>query len=294
MIKLVKVVTMLKIRNLASFRLYSSLSVGFNRYELQERIKKSSIELHFPQDEVQVKTRSLALLVGWAESRQKALSKFAAIYTKQGIPCLSIACPITTMWFTSLGNKLTHSLLTSLDHTIPLDDHPINLAMHVFSGGGTAVFPRLLEELAKPYGLLTTKIRPKCVIFDSGPTMFSYKSGTAAARLVYKQGGFNFLTYSASRLVGSTVNLFIGSRKRSELITALDSPLLNMPQLYLYSTADSVCSSEWVERVMEEQREKGRTVESYSWQDSEHVRHLAEHPEQYEELVVRFLRKQFL
>ena len=288
------VVTMIKIGNLASCRLYSSLSVGFNRYELQERIKKSSIELHFPQDEVQVKTHSLALLVGWAESRQKALSKFAAIYTKQGVPCLSVACPITTMWFTSVGSKLTNSLLTSLDHATPLDNHPLNLAMHVFSGGGTAVFPRLLEELAKPYGLLTTKIRPKCVIFDSGPTVFSYKSGTAAARLVYKQGGFNFLTYSASRLAGSLVNLFIGSRKRSELATALDSPLLNMPQLYLYSTADSVCSSKWVERVMEEQREKGRTVESYSWQDSEHVRHLAEHPQQYEELVVGFLRKQFL
>lgn len=295
-IKSVIVVTMLRTRgNLTSFRrLYNSLSVGFNRYELQERIKKSNIELHFPRDEVQIKPNSLALLVGWAESRQKALSKFAAIYTKQGIPCLSIACPITTMWFTSLGNKLTNGLLTSLDLATPSDDHPINLAMHVFSGGGTAVFPRLLEEVAKPDGLLSNKIRPKCIVFDSGPTLFSYKSGTAAARLVYKQGGFNFLTYSASRLVGSTVNLLIGARKRSELATALDSPLLNMPQLYLYSTADSVCDSEWVERVMKEQREKGRNVERYTWQDSEHVRHLAEHPEQYEELLVGFLEKQFL
>ena len=243
---------------------------------------------------MQVKKRSLALLVGWAESRQKALSKFAAIYTKQGIPCLTIPCPITTMWFTSIGSKLTNNLLTSLDVATPLDDHPINLAMHIFSGGGTVVFPRLLEELAKPSGLLTTKIRPKCIVFDSGPTVFSYKSWMAAAKLVYKQGGFNFLTYSASWLARSTVNLLIGSRKRSELATALDSPLLNVPQLYLYSTADSVCDSEWVEKVIAEQREKGRTVESYSWQDSEHVRHLAEHPEQYKELVVDFLRKHFL
>lgn len=287
---------MLKIRGIvASFRLYSSsLSIGFNRNELQERIKKHNTELHFPQDGVQVKTRSLAILVGWAESRQKALAKFAPIYTKLGIPCLTIACPITTMWFTNLGNKLTSNLLTSLDATTPLSDHPIDLVMHIFSGGGTSVFPRLLEELDKPNGLLTTKIRPKCVIFDSGPTAFSYKSGTAAARLVYNQGGFNFLTYSASRLVGSTINLFIGSRKRSELATALASPLLNIPQLYLYSTVDSVCDSEWVKKVMAEQREKGRTVEQYSWQDSEHVRHLAEHPEQYKELVVGFLRKHFL
>ena len=296
----VMVVTMLKIRrSLASFQRYSSShsgSLGFNRNELQDRVKKSGIELHLPQDEVQVKRRSLAVLVGWAESRQKALSKFAAIYTKQGIPCLTIASPITSMWFTSVGNKLTNSLLTSLDLATPLDDHPdpINLALHIFSGGGTAVFPRLVEELAKPNGLLTMKIRPKCVIFDSGPTQFSYESGMAAARLVYKQGGFNYLTYTASRLGGGTVNFFIGSRKRSEMIAALDSPLLNMPQLYLYSTADSVCGSDWVEKVMEEQRKKGRTVESFRWQDSEHVRHMVEHTEQYQELVGEFLRKHFL
>lgn len=288
---------MIKIRgNLTTFRLYSSLSVGFNRHELQERIKKSNIELYFPRDEETVKPRSLALLVGWAESRQRALSKFAAIYAKQGIPCLSVACPITTMWFTSFGNRLTNTLLTALDLATPPDDHPapVNLAMHIFSGGGTAVFPGLLEELAKPHGLLTTRIRPKCVIFDSGPSHFTYESGMAASRLVYKQGGFNFLTFSASRVVGIAVNLIIGSKKRSELATALDSPLLNVPQLYLYSNADSVCRHEWVEWVMEQQREKGRSVESYSWRDSEHVRHMAEHPEQYEELVVGFLRKQFL
>ena len=132
------------------------------------------------------------------------------------------------------------------------------------------------------------------LFFDSGPVKFNHESGMAAAKLINNQGGSNRFTYSASVLVGSIVNRFIGSKKRSELDTALNSQLLNVPQLYLYSTADSVCSSEWVEKVMEEQTEKGRTVRSFSWNDSEHVRHLAEHQEKYEQLVVGFLKKHAL
>ena len=280
-------------RTIATFLRYSSsLSIGCNRNELRERVRKFGFELHLPQEGLQIKTRSLALLVGWAESRQRALSKFATIYTKQGIPCLTVACPVSTLWFTSVGSKLVGNVVTLLDVDTPSDDH-IDLAVHIFSGGGSAVFPGLLKEFAKPKGVLN-KIQPSIFIFDSGPVKFSYESGMAAARLLYKQGGSNFFTYSASVLVGNIVNLFIGSRKQSELDTALNSQLLNVPQLYLYSTADSVCSSEWVEKVMAEQLEKGRIVESFNWEDSEHVRHLAEHPEKYEQLVVDFLKKHFL
>ena len=271
-------------------RYSSSLSSSFSRNELQERVKKLGIELHFPR-EVQVNTHSLALLVGWAESRQKVMAKFAAIYTRQGIPCLTIAPSIVPVWFTSIGNKLTSNLLTSVDSATPLSEQPMNLVMHLFSAAGTAVFPKLVEDLAKPNGILTTKIQPKCIIYDSGPVVFSYQTGMAAANLVYKQGGFSYPTYVASKFVGSMVNVLIGSRKRSELTNALNSPLFDVPQLYLFSKADSVSSSEMAEEIMEKQRRRGRSVESFCWEDSEHVRHLTQHPEQYEKLVVDFLRK---
>ena len=272
---------------LSSFRRYSSsLSLG---NELQERVSRLGFNLHLPEENAE--TRSLALLVGWAESRQKSMAKFAPLYTKRGIACLTVAPRIWSMWFTSAGNKLTSNLLTALDEATPPGDRPLNLVLHLFSGGGTAAFPRLMEEMANPSGLLATRIRPRCVVFDSGPTQFSLQSGSEAAKLVYKQGGFNFVTYAASVLVGATVNLFIGAKKRSELQRALDSLLLDLPQLFLYSEADTVCRREWVERVMEEQRRKGREIESFHWEDSQHVRHLLQHPEEYERLVVDFVKK---
>ena len=274
---------------LFSFRRYSS-SLSFGNELLQERVSKLGFNLHLPEKGAETQ-RSLALLVGWAESRQKAMAKFAPLYTKQGIPCLTVAPRIWSVWFTSVGNKLTTNLLTALDEATPPGDRPLNLVLHIFSGGGTAVFPKLVEDIADPRGLLATKIRPRCVIFDSGPSRFSLQSGREAAKLVYKQGGFNYVAYTASVLVGATVNGVIGARKRSELRNALDSSLLDLPQLFLYSKADTVCRSEWVERVMREQREKGRNVKSYHWEDSLHVRHLLQHPEEYEKQVVDFVKK---
>ena len=287
---------MLRVRaaRLVSFlfqRYNSSISSGFNRKELQDRVKRFGVDLHYPEDGVQIKPRTLALLVGWAESRQKIMAKFAPIYTKQGIPCLTVAPRIWTMWFTSLGNKLTSQLLTSLDLATPPGGPPIDLALHIFSGGGTAMFPRLVDDLTRPNGVLHAKIRPKCVIFDSGPSNFSYETGFAAARLIYKQGGFNYPTYVALKAAGGTVQFFIGSKKRSELTSGLESPLLDVPQLYLYSKADTVCRSKWVEQVMEEQKRRGREVESFQWENSEHVRHFIEYPEQYEKLVVDYISK---
>lgn len=290
---------MMRIRGsvVSSLRRYSySPSVGFNKHELRRQAKKHGIELHFPEEGVQTKKRSLALLVGWAESRQKAMAKFAAIYTKEGIPCLSIAPGIHHMWFTSMGNKLTSHLITSLDMATPTGtaDEPVNLVMHLFSGACYTVFPKLVEEVAKPDGLFNTKIKPGCIIFDSAPTLFCRESGIQAAKLVYKQGGFNYLTYSASRLVGVAVNAVREGRKCSDLASGLQSPLLAVPQLYLYSKADSVCRSEWVESVIMGQREKGRETESFRWEDSEHVQHFIKHPDEYENQVVQFLEKHLI
>lgn len=285
--------SMLRIRaSLVTFQRYSSsLPLSFNINELQDRVKRIGVDLHCPEDGVPIRPRTLALLVGWAESRQRAVAKFASLYTKQGIPCLTVASRIWTMWFTSLGNKLTNQLIASLDSATPPDEAPIDLVLHIFSGGGSIVYPKLVEDFKEPSGILRTKVRPKCVIFDSGPSKFSQESGIAAARLVYKQGGFNFPMYVASLVVGSTTDFFIGSRKRSELTSALESPLLDVPQLYLYSKADSVCRSRWVEQVMEEQRRRGREVESYQWEDSEHVRHFIQYPEQYEKLLSEYLSR---
>lgn len=231
--------------------------------------------------------RLLVVMVGWALSRHNTLSKYASIYTELGIPCIALATPVQWMWFTTLGSKAMRNTLRLLDHSMQL---PVSILLHIFSGGGTAVLPQLMEEHANPNSPFPSKLRPAGVVFDSAPVLFSRKAGLAASKLFYKQGGTNVLSYSLVNMVGILTDLAFGSRKRREGETALAHPqLLQMPQLYLYSENDSVNPLERTKMVMEGQREKGRDVTGKCWMDTEHVRHYTKHPEEYSEQIADFV-----
>lgn len=231
--------------------------------------------------------RLLVVMVGWAESKQTALSKYAAIYTHLGLPCVSMASSISLLWYTRLGNRATKNLLNLLDCSL---EQPTSLLYHIFSGGGMVVFPQLISEHNNPSSLLSSKLIPAGVVFDSGPADFTRKAGLAASKLVYQQGGYNFLTYSLANTVGILTDIAIGSRKRLENKAALEhQQLLQLPQLYLYSLKDSVHPHEQALKIMEEQRYMGREVGSYCWEDLDHVRHFMKHPKEYTEIIDKFV-----
>ena len=254
-----------------------------------KKLFQGSISAHLPSSSsLQFSGRRIVvLMVGWAESRQSTLAKYAAIYTHMGLPCVTVAASITSMWYAKLGNRLADVMLESLDSSL---ESPTDVLVHIFSGGGTAVFPRLLLEYDKPDSLFRSKLFPAGVVFDSGPAIFSQESGLAAANLVYKQGGYNFFTYCLSSMVGVLINLAIGSRKRLELQRTLDHPhFLSLPQLYLHSNIDKISPPWRVKEIIDGQKEKGRDVRSYCWTDTIHVRHFTQHPEQYTKKINEFM-----
>ena len=153
------------------------------------------------------------------------------------------------------------------------------------------MLPKLSEDHASSSSLIRTKFPPACVVFDSGPADFSYESGTAAAKHMYEQGGLNLVTYWMAASVGIMTEKLVGTRKRDELRQALDSPLLDIPQLFLYSEVDTVSRFPYVEDVIARQRSKGRNVINFHWKDSLHVRHFITHPTEYTEKVTAFLKK---
>ena len=64
----------------------------------------------------------------------------------------------------------------------------------------------------------------------------------------------------------------------------------NVPQLYLYSSADTLIPSSHVESFMAQQEALGSSVSYQRWNDSEHCEHLKVHPVQYRKIVQTFVR----
>lgn len=256
---------------------------------LQAEVRKLRSRLHLPStDAPPPPKRAIAITVGWANAPLKVVNKFSRLYTDFGIPCLCVAPSITHIWSSRLGSSLTGNLFKALDTTLT---DPCHLILHLFSSGSTAMLPKLSEEHASSSPLIRTKFPPACVVFDSGPADFSYESGTAAAKHMYDQGGFNLVSYWMANSVGVVTEKLVGKRKRDELCRALDSPLLDIPQLFLYSEADTVSRFSYVEDVIARQRSKGRNVTNFCWKDSLHVRHFITHPTDYTEQVTAFLKK---
>ena len=297
---LLEIMASMVVRGLAGFRgvisAVRTVSNGFKDEELKllssSKVGKP-IRAYLPNPDndfgsaQQTARRLLVLMIGWAQSRQNALSKYASIYTQLGFPCIAVATPVPLMWFTSLGSNVTRNVLGLLDESLEV---PVSLLFHIFSGGGTVLFPQLLQEYTKTDSPFPSKLCPVGVVFDSGPSEFSRRSGLAASKLAYKQGGFNVFTYSLANTAGTCIDIAIGSKKRSEEEAALTHPhLLQVPQLYLYSEQDSVNPSERARMVMEGQRARGREITSKCWTDTEHVRHFSKHPEEYNYEIVNFL-----
>ncbi len=236
---------------------------------------------------------AVALLVGWMGSRNKVIEKYSTIYTQLGIPCVALAPNEQNVLFTSSGNKLCEAALETLEemeNTRTNKRLPLSLIIHMFSGAGYAVFPKILETWSHSDSILKTSVVPKCFIIDSGPTEFSIKPGVEAANLMYKQGGFNLFTYVIANAMGISTSILIGNQKRSMLRSALESDMLDIPQLYLHSKKDTVATFDWVSRIMEGQTERGRSVSSHCWEDTQHLKLYLEHKDEYICCIHTFLK----
>lgn len=236
---------------------------------------------------------AVALLVGWMASRNKVIEKYSTIYTQLGIPCVALAPNEQNVLFTSSGNKLCGAALETLEEMEKTRTNkrlPLSLIIHMFSGAGYAMFPKFLETWSQSDSILKTSVVPKCFIMDSGPTEFSIKAGVEAANLTYKQGGFNWVTYLIANAMGISTTILIGNQKRSLLRSALESDVLDIPQLYLHSETDTVATCEWVDKIMEGQRQRGRRVSSHCWEDTEHLKLYLEHKDEYTHHIHAFLK----
>ena len=199
-----------------------TVASGFTEDELQRlksRARKAGSQFHRPQvalgeDVKPSDKRPVALLVGWAASNLKVLSRYSTLYTKLGIPCLCVAPRVLQIWSTKLGNTLTQNVLNALGSSL---SNPCSLILHLCSGASTVTLPVLTEQHSDSSSVLRTKAPPVCVVFDSGPADFSYETGSAAAKLMYRQGGYNFLTYGIAMAIGGITNKLVGSKKRSKL-----------------------------------------------------------------------------
>lgn len=219
------------------------------------------------------------MLLGWTASRMKTLKKYSDIYRELGIRSVSVTPSLPQVWFASHGNAKAKKVLKCVEEN---SEEGSGVVLHLFSGSSITFLPTFLKHL-----------HLSGIIFDSGPVSFSIGPGLTAAKLMRRQGiDVGLLAYYASCTAGVMVNVAVGRTRRKSMRAMLDHPaMLQIPQLYLYSSSDSVVSAEDIEDEMKLQVNRGVDVSSHCWHGSEHVRHFLEYPEEYKSQVNTFMHK---
>ena len=236
------------------------------------------------------KSRTLALVMGWRSAKLGAVKKHASIYSKAGIP---VVCASPTYWEACSpqeGERLTRSVLSSINTSL---DSPVSLVLHTFSSGSNLLLPLMTSDFESQERKLTRNLEPACAVFDSAPMYLSFKFGIKAQKLMYKSGGHTIFSFLAALLSEAYADSLFGRQRRNEIHsrTSFRSPMLNIPQLYLFSETDTILSLPLVKAIVQEQRAIGRDVSSHTWKDGIHVQLFRNDPQTYRAQIYTLLKK---
>ncbi|OQS05125.1 hypothetical protein THRCLA_02700 [Thraustotheca clavata] len=229
-------------------------------------------------------SKRVVVLCGWMDGQLRLVNKYKSIYEQLGyesIVLLSLKSDFLK------DEKLVHSLaLPSL-----LEDTKTNVQFipHMFSNGGCRswyCFENHLQSNQVPY-------KVPAMIFDSAPYtptfdaieftwhgakfMQTWRDCIDMRFFLIKLGLYPYLT--------QTTNAFTLMWQRYFKAQA------NVPKLFLYSSKDTIISSENVEAAIQEAKSHGTIVEHINFEKSQHVAHFPYNPQLYTRTIHDFLDK---
>ncbi|KAJ7523868.1 hypothetical protein O6H91_18G065900 [Diphasiastrum complanatum] len=281
-------------------------------------------------DTEKIKSATTVVLLGWLGAQQKHLRRYAEWYTARGLNAVTFVIPMKDTISLDFGRKPEELIEHLAQHiTNWLSEEAIDgkekcLLFHTFSNTGWLAYGVLLEKLLKENSSLLTKIKG-CVV-DSAPVTEPdpqvWASGFSAAllkkRSIMRQKGGELeiskvmmqnvaddaviqqpntaLTEVALKVVLERFfSLFLElphvKQRLHEVVDVLCKQQPQCPQLYIYSSADTVIPSRLVESFVEEQKKAGHCVKACDFLWSPHVDHFRNFPEIYSYQLKMFLQE---
>ncbi|ESW14750.1 hypothetical protein PHAVU_007G014300 [Phaseolus vulgaris] len=273
------------------------------------------------------KSRTVVVLLGWLGARQKHLKKYAEWYTSRGFHVITFTLPMGEILSYQPGGKAEHNVHLLVDHLAEWleGENGKNLVFHTFSNTGWLTYGVILEHFQNQDPNVMERIKG-CIV-DSAPVAypdpqvwasgfsaaFLKKNSVATKRRVFSDesgikvsiGGEDDLglkpavTEAALQLIlkkffGIILDLPSVNRRLSDVMSMLSSKQPSCPQLYLYSSADTVIPADYVESFVEAQRRDGHDVRACNFVSSPHVDHFRNDPKLYTSQLSQFLEESVL
>ena len=259
-------------------------------YESAEKIKSQldfwDAQLVTPEDANPSSLyRGLVILAAGPIAKYPALRYFSVPYLNYGLPVIAMNHSMTSFGFCTPAQQKISRVFNVVSSILP---KPCPVVMKLYCGGATTYFPTAAEEFSKP----DCKLKLAGVIFDSGPPMLTPREMIDSSKNFASQNRYQTWFHRMQELILplmlATLN---GSRKRAIMERTMYGPFLHStPQLYVYSTADYIINIDYINKIIDHQRQQNADVTTHTFSDTRHMLHRVKHPREYDDLLFDFLK----
>ena len=258
-------------------------------YELAERIKSQldfwDAQLVTPEDANPSSVyKGLVILAAGPIAKYPALRYFSTPYLNYGLPVIAMNHSMSSFGFCTPAQRKMSRVFNVVSSIL---SEPCPVVMKLYCGGATTYFPAAAEEFSKP----DCKLKLAGVIFDSGPPMLTPREMIDSSKNFASQNRYPTWFHRTQELILPLILATLnGSRKRAIMERMMYGPFLHhTPQLYVYSTADYIINIDYINKIIDYQRQHNADVTTHTFSDTRHMLHRVKYPTEYDDLLFNFL-----
>ena len=241
----------------------------------------------------------VACLLGWVGCKERAIRKYASLYTNRGIDVVAVLVKPEHVY-----RPVSHGLATAerlVEILSSSDNTQRNVLIHGFSAGAYMYGNLLTACNARGDAGVAFTQRIKGFVFDSPVDINGVPFGLSRAIF-----GIDSEGTVRQRMVQIALETFLSERlpmrkyyqassdamHGHEFSAGFSSPLA-VPSTFLYSESDSVTVSKDIQTVSHKWKACGSEVEEIMFEGTKHVMHMQRYPEEYEAAVANVVFKAF-
>ena len=229
--------------------------------------------------------KGLVILAAGPIAKYPALKHFSAPYLEFGLPVITMNNGKAAWAFCTPAERRMSRVFDVVSANLT---DPCPAVVKVYCSGITTYFPATAAAFSKP----SCKLNLVGAIFDSGPPTMTPKDIVLVSKFFSLQNRYSNWFHKMKELsiplLLATLN---GWRKRAALERVMFSSFLHhIPQLYVYSTSDDIIKPDYINKLIDSQRQNNADVTKYTFSDTHHMLHRLKYPKEYDELLIDFLR----
>ncbi|KAF7490311.1 Transmembrane protein 53-A [Sarcoptes scabiei] len=233
------------------------------------------------------KSKSLLVLFAWLFAKERHLDKYRSFYLKQGFDILTITVNVRDFIVPPLGSQVIAANVVRF--IVEHSDHYESIMFHAFSVGAYQmgeVFVHLNREESKISKSVVGKLL-KALVYDSAADINEAPLGLSKATTNNR-----FLQWAICSMMKAHFHwcYHIATKHYMASSEAVHQNEFRCPTLAFLSKDDDVVNYQDQLTTLDRWREDGVQVTIKCWDQSTHVSHFFNYPDEYRSTLIEFIR----